>query len=286
MVAQSLEARIRTLERLLILSQGAADVEEEVLRHKVQIAELGAQRDVGNVVYGGPIRTQIATSAFSTGPWIRDLDATFDADFTLWIPDYLLRIIRCQFRLRPVAVRLPATVAAAATTPSGGAATSGSEASHAHFLPPQTSTVTGDHEHGGIGTTTSNNGGVHTHGVSFIDMSVIGNHSHVVAGFTSDAGASHSHSTPDHTHPSHTHALTLGILEGGIAANLRLFIDGVDRTAALGGPWNAAVTLDITQYLIDVRMKPVAGDHTIKIESSAVGAIELFQDWYVIARPV
>jgi hypothetical protein len=94
-------------------------------------------------------------------------------------------------------------------------------------------------------------------------------------------------STPDHTHP-----VVLAISESGMANNIAILIDGVDRTALLGGPWTAAATviLDpaklITCGFMDVKQTPSAGAHVVKLTSSASGAIEIVGDYSVIIKAV
>lgn len=136
-----------------------------------------------------------------------------------------------------------------AHTVSGG---SGSESSHTHSL------------------------GSHTH-VAGASVQV-GNstHTHAITLPTSDASGSHSHTVVDHTHTvtllnhthdvtisTHTHSITLtyGIFEQAyVNPGLSISINGVDRTAALGGPWNAAPSeLDITEYLRETSGDPVRG---------------------------
>ncbi len=119
------------------------------------------------------------------------------------------------------------------------------------------------------------------------------------------APAAHTHDVtiPDHTHgvtigththdiSGHTHTITLSISETGMANNLHLWIDGVDRTVLLGGPWTAATDIVLTQNqlqavgLTDVRLNPVTGGHVIKVTSTAAGAVEVVGDYSVIIKAV
>jgi len=113
-------------------------------------------------------------------------------------------------------------------------------------------------------------------------------HTHTIHNHTTPAHTHpvHDHTVPNHTHPSHGHTLTLAIAEGGLSTNLRLWIDNVDRTSALGGPWTAAAELDIRQYLINARQEPVTGVHSIKVTSTAVGAVEAVGDIYGVLAAV
>jgi hypothetical protein len=73
--------------------------------------------------------------------------------------------------------------------------------------------------------------------------------------------ANHTHTVPAHTHdvtiPPHTHPMNYGVFEDShYPQNISIYINGVDRTLALGGPWaptDAAVEVevDITEYLVN-----------------------------------
>lgn len=105
---------------------------------------------------------------------------------------------------------------------------------------------------------------------------------------------SHTHDMQSHTHPmSHTHTLavhthgqTYAIFEGGSAAGMTITIKGVDRTAALGGPWAAAATLDITQYLQDADGVVVLGITAISLGSTQLGRIEAWVDLTAVVQAI
>jgi len=126
---------------------------------------------------------------------------------------------------------------------------------------------------GGDGQTSSGGGAAHSHTVA--------NHTHTVSGATSSTQTDHTHTVSDHTHGQ-----VYGIYEGTSAAGLTLKIDGVDRTAALGGPWNSAATLDITQYLQDSDGVVVQGIHAIEIGSTQLGRVEAWVDWTVAVQAI
>ena len=135
------------------------------------------------------------------------------------------------------------------------------------------------------------------------------NHTHSFTAQTTASEATHNHSTPNHTHdftaqttgsggsstptsssgashthttPNHTHDQTYGIYEGTSAAGITITINGTSRTAALGGPWNAAALLDITTYLKDANGDVVTGVHTISLGTTQLGRIEVWQDYTTI----
>lgn len=110
-----------------------------------------------------------------------------------------------------------------------------------------------------------------SYGLGSNDLS-FGTHSHTVT------ISSHTHTVTvtDHTHTvtisahthdvvlsNHTHSVTLtyGIFEQAYSnPGLSVSINGTDRTAALGGPWNAGpLELDITNYLRETSGDPVRG---------------------------
>jgi len=331
----TVEERLARIERALTLGSEGGKLREDVQRLKISVAGLRNDKNIGNVL-GGPIRTEIAPGSLPIGPYRQDLDATFDLSFTLWIPDYLLRIKQANLRLKPLAVRSSVAVtsssegtpsgggstsgaSSASSTPSGGGSTSGAGASHSHLLPVTVAfAMVGNSGSAGTGATASpsdntsqqsdedpptlthkhgmslhtHNGPNHTHGVGSFSVAFAGGqsatseatHTHSTPNHTH--GIEHTHSTPNHTHPSHSHALTLAIAESGMATDLELWIDGVDRTATLGGPWNAAVTLDIRQWLVNARQVPVAGAHAIVVKSASVGAAEVVGDIYGVIKAI
>lgn len=124
------------------------------------------------------------------------------------------------------------------------------------------------------------------------------NHTHTVTGTTSSSGTSHSHTVADHTHavtattssaetshthsvtlPSHTHSLLFGIYEGAgptANANVTVVINGADRTAALGGPFDGDfLAKDISQYLQDAQGHPLRQRNTIVFTAGELLDLEI-----------
>ncbi|RJX23244.1 MAG: hypothetical protein C4570_00265 [Ammonifex sp.] len=86
---------------------------------------------------------------------------------------------------------------------------------------------------------------------------------------------SHAHNV---TLPDHIHGIVHDIYEGTAASNVTVTINGVDRTVALGGPFNTNQDrLDITKYLT------TTGWNTIEIGSGSLGRIHatLFTEIYL-----
>lgn len=163
--------------------------------------------------------------------------------------------------------------------------------------PASTQAESGGHAHNETGTTTGTNLSSHTHSlnshthdVGFNLAVAAQNHTHNVTGGTSGAESTHTHTTPNHTHsvtgatssadtththttPDHTHALSFGIYEGSSPAtpSIHLYINGTDRSAALGGPWNTTpVEVDVTDYLTDPANpgQPLRQSNVVRFTSS------------------
>lgn len=368
-MTNSLDLRVRRIEDVMGLGgmgQGLADLRESVTRLEQQVNRNNAEKELGNLIVGGPIRTEIAHSAFTSGPYREGLDATFPIEFDLWVPDYLLRVVRCQCRLKPVPIRNSLKVVDdAPDTSSGASSSTTSGSSSASSSGASDTTSSGASSNGSSGSSSSTTTSSHTIGVissgatSSLISGLEDTHFHTFLDYVSNtdfgytgrlfttrfgheifvqasaaenmdtfgglgttfaiptAGHTHSTNIPGHSHgmehvhtiphthniqhthtiphthtmshthtvPGHGHATTLGISEGGTASSLRFYIDGVDRSVVLGGPWGAAAVFDITPYLLNVRGEPILGAHPIQITSATVGAVEVWFDWLVIAKP-
>jgi hypothetical protein len=152
---------------------------------------------------------------------------------------------------------------------SGG---SGSEASHTHSWTGAWNTVVAaqNHTHSVSGITSAAESS-HTHSVTLSD------HTHTISGtITAASESAHTHSVTISAH-SHTITLTYGIYEGSApsAPAITITINGVNRTTALGGSWNADTTLDITDYLRDTAKIPLRQDNTIVLTSAELIDLEV-----------
>lgn len=148
--------------------------------------------------------------------------------------------------------------------------------------------VQGGHSHGGTGSALVAG---HNHGISSgTDLAVAGGGSVTYLSYGGDSHAhsissdgSHAHAlTSDHKHdvtlpghahtvnvPAHSHGLLFGIYTGTSATGVTVTINGVNRTAALGGPFIIdRADLDIASYLI-------AGQwNTIQLGSTQLGRLD------------
>ena len=122
-------------------------------------------------------------------------------------------------------------------------------------------------------------------------------HKHNISAIATNSEALHKHTIPAHTHsidshshtiPTHTHSLSYGIYEGPTAATpaFGLSINGVDRTSALGGPWNGDVVLDITPYLVDVDGHVLRQANALVVSSAQLCDVELTVKSFVSALSV
>lgn len=121
----------------------------------------------------------------------------------------------------------------------------------------------------------------HAHGIDH-NHNIDHGHSGSTAGSTTHdhtIGASGSH-THNVTIPSHNHTLSYGIYQDTLyPTSISVAIDGVDRTGALGGPWDAGGAgteqeVDITTYLVNA-VGGLRQNHRIAFScSSGQGEIE------------
>ena len=114
----------------------------------------------------------------------------------------------------------------------------------------------------GGGQTTSD-GGQHMHNIELVNWETLSSEGHThtyskaptATGWTWDHShtvSDHSHTVSDHTHTvsNHTHGITATINELSLPGNVSIKINDIDRTAALGGPWNSdQLDIDIKNYL-------------------------------------
>jgi hypothetical protein len=80
---------------------------------------------------------------------------------------------------------------------------------------------------------------------------------------------------PGHSHPiPHTHAVNApdGLYDTGMAQGVHVFVDGTDRTTALGGPWGVGSAVDVPDLDISAWIT-ATGWHEIQLSSTTLGVI-------------
>lgn len=128
-----------------------------------------------------------------------------------------------------------------------------------------------NHTHGHAHTIPIGNAG----GNSTIQWSGAGNalqSSPGISGNTSPINSDSTFANVDHTHLISITS-TLGVTEGTVATGVTVAFDGVDHTAALGGPFNAdVIELDVRRFLVVSH----GVKHTIAMQPSGNGRIEAY----------
>lgn len=265
-------------------------------RNTQLLQQLMSERSTGNLWYGGPVKREIGQDNFIQGPIIGNLDTATGFSFTIKVPTTWIRVSHCKVTLTPRDFRRSVASATSGAVPnsSGNEDTSG---------PSGTVNVADDDHTHGVFTYLNDTPGGWT--LRRWEVTALGGGSgkdivsqdtaHVISAIESQnpilvATSGHVHDITAHGHPAPTITLSDGINEGSTLATFRIWIDGVDRSAALGGPWSAqADGLDITQYLTSPtagNFDPVWGLHTIEITCGTAGAVEVLLDWYVTHKPV
>lgn len=206
-------------------------------------------------------------------------------DYEIRYNDAVALLHACWLDVHLSGLKANATAASSgggSTSGDGGGQTSSSHSGHTHSLTGSTVSVS-DHVHTSLAGSTNdaNPDTPHSHtldssGAAGLD----GSHGHSVSGATASSGGSHTHSVDDHNHSvsAHTHGLTYGIFRDTLPspATWTLWINGVDRTVALGGPWTADVDeLDITTYLLDANGHPLRQVNDLQIRTSASKAFDV-----------
>jgi uncharacterized membrane protein YgcG len=233
------------------------------IEHRLEVSEAGFRpvsdtgvvtqmhRDI-EVIMG---RVQPSISYNKVGPYLRDLvAATYDAvmDVRIGPEVLLLNHAKLRFATSPFRVRSGSVASGGGSTQSsasGGGGSSGASGNHDHIMfsyQDDTPPATTEREYQCVGVSSP-----------YVYVALKTDQAESLK--TSGMSANHTHTLPTHTHqvtiPAHTHPMTYGIYEDThYPQNIRIHINGIDRTVALGGPWattDAAVEVevDITDYL-------------------------------------
>jgi phage minor structural protein len=227
-----------------------------------------------------------------------NVDSTNPIVLDLYVPPEATSISKgiLRFRLKPFRAYSKGASSgggSTVTSSSGGGAlttsTNGTWYLRSYLLPGDFMNSGGSHSHS-ISTDTAPN---HNHGIAggtklavdgggSVIWSESGSHSH--GGSTTTDGShvhsmysvAHDHdlSIPDHSHsvsvPSHTHGIVYGIYNSTSATNVKVVINGTDRTVDLGG---GTTGFTIDQSSLNIAPYLTTGWNTISLSSSQLGRI-------------
>jgi hypothetical protein len=228
------------------------------------------EQDFGQVLIGALDALQINNLKVQPYPstrsyvYDREIAPSFPAQVPIRITDSTLTLQRCAVRIKTSPFRSTAAGAA-----SGGSATSSS---------------------GGAQTSTADgfiNSSTNLQTVS----SVPSDHNHL---FTAPA---HTHDVANHTHttPNHTHPQSFSISDDTATPDtISIFVDGIDRTSALGGPFvvgGGNATLDLNAGLVTGYLVNASGglrqEHILEIRcASGQGRSEIQVELYEVVQAI
>jgi hypothetical protein len=260
-------------------------------RYPFSDAELqAAQLAEGRLYEAHP---QLSIAYAPVGPYTRRVDATHNADFIvrIGIEVTALNYAILRWKSGPLISSVKSTAAAGGggstvTSASGGGATvtSAGGGSVTSLAVSDSSVSDSGGPEGIYGSRTSSESpdDPHDHNVPH-DHSIVHNHTLTLSNHT------HSVTVADHTH---TLTNTYGIYQDTVnPTSISIYINGVDRTAALGGPWAAGGAaaddeLDITTYLVNAS-GGLRQNHTISFRcASGQGEVEVEVDMLVTLQAI
>lgn len=194
-----------------------------------------------------------------------NVDATHAANLRYVISANVQRVVSARLSIHLAAYRTYNTLTLSNTgnasvdhTHTGGTTTTES-ANHAHTWPIGSSNFgAANLKDAGAGVSTIDNTGPFTIGTTTEDTL----HSHS-GGTTSGQSQTHNHTVSGSS--------TLGVTEGAVATGVTVAFDGVDQTAALGGPFNAdMIEIDVRRFI----GLATGVWHVIAMQPSGLGRIE------------
>ncbi len=205
----------------------------------------------------GPSRESIASGFPVTFPIVFDSKVTYLHQATL------------RVTLKPVRSNVSVAAESSDPSPPPGEPVGSPWVTTSSSAGSATTDANGGHDHAFVdGNTLVGGGTLHSHDLSTVDMAAEGDHTHGVTLGT------HNH---EYELPTHDHDLTYGIYDGPSPSTpgITVTINGTSRTVALGGPWNADFTVDITQYLQDADGHPLRQANTVVFTSSELIDLEV-----------
>jgi len=209
---------------------------------------------------GRPADTTLSVPHNDSWIFEDNVDATHAANLRYIISKNVTRVVSARLSIFMAPYRTYNNFSATTTGGESIGHTHGTESghshSHAHNLPLAGATYANPVTATGLG--------------AMGDGTVGGENVPVTTDATGSSGHLHGSNTPGHTHLISVTS-TLGVTEGATATGVTVAFDGVDATAALGGPFNAdVIELDVRRFIqIATGVK-----HTIAMQPSGLGRIE------------
>lgn len=232
------------------------------------------------------------------GPYVKRMSSAVDAPFTIRIGDEVTFLHYAMLRFATAPLRSSVTSVA-----SGGGTVETSESAGSGTI----SSGGSEHYHsiaGAPGSTPSSTKTewrpvrVDSYGTTYNVKFEVDNNMPGTALFSANDSPAHTHqvTVPDHTHdvnlPDHTHDAVYGLFEDTVRpSTISIAIDGIDRTAALGGPWAAGggavtVEVDIADYLTGAA-GGLRQDHSVEFScTGGRGELEFEVDMLVSVQPI
>lgn len=206
------------------------------------------------------------TIEWPLGWGLQEVDITFQTRNRFWLTTDItfLASIQLAFSLQPLHVAQQST-AAGVNTGSGTSHNHGSAAhahSHQHNLFIPFAGAGGTLNIGATGPIQVSAGGVNITDTQTVQTDAT----------STTPGATGSEASHTHNLPALTFIPPTALYETGMAMGSHVFIDGIDRTTSLAGPWGTGTALDvgpvdITNFISNT------GWHEINISSTALGSI-------------
>jgi hypothetical protein len=244
------------------------DMRQEYLVKLATGAQLTADQlnTIARMPQGAPYNDSFGfpDSADGTHPW----------RVKRFIPSNLLQLNYCKLSFSFGAFRAPVAGASTVTSGASSAASSSSGSSHTHTTPAHGHIVAGFVNGVGMGATAHEYSMYDSSGFTVnLDIYTPSNldlYTYTTSGSaTSGSEGSHSHLIP-HTHTV-TPQLIYGIFEGTTASAIKVLVNGVDRTVALGGAAGGFTVdqaeLEISQWLT------VGAWNTFELQPDVLGRI-------------
>lgn len=249
---------------------------EELDAIKRQLSHLQAQSGSGKMFFGEALQTDISSHTYVQGPHRMDCDDGFPNTFNLLVPNSIKKLIQVSIRVKLRPIR-QVIITGEPTDPGEfiDIVTTHQHkwADYVDDSPPALTEREFDTVRGNALPNPSFAGGIALKTEFGEDLYTGQPEAESSSGIVAASG-------------EHIHTSLVEFSETGAPTQVRITIDGVDRSAALSGPWDADFTVEISPYLRDAIYRPIYGDHEIILSTETPGALEAVIDFYVVTKPV